>query len=874
MGQQLQPVRVVTFLFSDIEGSTWLVQRLGDAYDEALQTHRRLLRGAWADHGGEEIGTEGDSFFVAFDLPELAVRAAAAGQLALSRHSWSEGEAIRVRMGIHTGDARRLEHSYTGLAVHQAARIASAAHGGQVLVSDATRSRVSSSSLGGIDFLDLGRHRLKDLAEPVRLFQLTRAELDASFPPPRTLSSVPHNFPVQTTAFIGRDDDVAGLAAALEGSRVVTITGAGGAGKTRLGLRVAAAVIDRFPDGAWFVDLAPIAQAELVASTAADVLGVREQAGRNMLDTLADSLVDKRLLIVLDNCEHLIDACAEMVHRLVASCTGVKVLATTRETLNIPAETSWRLRSLSVPEPDADIAAIAESEAAALFVQRASVLRPEFALDAVTAPAVVQICRRLDGLPLAIELAAARVRSMSVHDIAARLDDRFRLLTGGSRLSLPRQRTLEAAVSWSYDLLPARDKTVFERLSAFAGGCTLEAAEEVCAADDLDRADVMDALDRLVERSLLVGEEAVTRDMRYKLLETLRQFGRERLIAAGSAADIRIRHLAWAVSLAARFPQEAGATAAPEAIAEEDNFRVAIQWAMESGDHVSALRITGSVWAGHFEERERLYQQLLPPSADTPADVAGRALYGAGGLAFMMGEWSLGVERLHAAVLAHQVAGNRILTALSRMYEGICAWGLGDTEEARRLVAIAADEAESVGDAATRARVLIARGWLETEFDLARAEATVLEGIAFATGLADVFELGHLEELLGFVRCLQGDHDAGGTALADAADTFHRIQPNCAAHLLETAAAWAAMTARLALGAELLGAAERIRDETHDRPRPWERAVQEVWLPVISAALPAPELARARDRGRRLTAAEALSFAAASLRHPDPVGAG
>lgn len=864
--EQGPPTGVVTFLFSDIEGSTWLLQHLGEAYDDVLEKHRELLRTAWIDNDGYEFGTGGDSFYVAFDEPSKAVHAAADGQRALVRHTWSEGAPIRVRMGIHTGDARRREGDYVGLAVHQAARIASAAHGGQVIVSDATVSEITTS-LDGIEFADLGLHRLKDLAHPVRLFQIAHGDLPATFPPPRTLTGMPHNLPVQATPFIGREDDVAGLAQTLASGRVVTITAAGGAGKTRLALQVAADVIGDFADGAWLVDLAPIAEPELVASAIADVLGVREQPGREIIDTLTDALIGKQLLIVLDNCEHLIESSAALVHRLVAACPTIKVLATSREALNIPAEAAWRLRSLSLPrEEDVDVESATAFEGIALFLQRAAAVRPDFALDTHSTAPVVQICRRLDGLPLAIELAAARVRSMSVHEIAAHLDDRFRLLTGGSRVALPRQRTLEAAVSWSYDSLPELDKVLFERLSVFAGGCGLAAAEQVCAGDDIEVSAVMDTLDHLVARSLLATEDSAVGDTRYKLLETLRQFGRERLIGRGCAEAVRTRHVAWAVALAERLPQQTGAAPAAEAVAEEDNFRAAIQWASETGDSAAALRISGSVWVGHFDERKRLYERLLPPGPEIPADVAGKALFAGGGLAFMMGEWALGVERMHAAVGANAAAGNRALMALSLVYEGVCVWGLGDITEAGGLVDAAFAEARSIGDIGTQARALVARGWLETERNLDGAKSTALEGIALGRTLSDVFELGHCQELLGFVCCMQGDHSGGAVVLADAADTFHQIQHNCAAHVLETAAAWAAMTGGFALGAELWGAAERIRHETRDKPRPWERAVQEVWLPTISAALSPDELGRARDRGRRLGAEEALEFAAKALR--------
>jgi len=858
------PRGIVTFLFSDIEGSTWLLQRLGEEYDQVVLDHRRLLRDAWVAHGGVELGTEGDSFFVAFAEPSDAVNAASTGQRALAAHPWTHGRQVLVRMGIHTGEVRVENDDYFGLAVHQAARVAGSAHGGQVIVTDATRALVGSAIDDSVEFTELGLHRLKDLEQPIRLFQLTLAGLSAVFPPPRTLTVMPNNFPVQATPFIGREDDVSGVLAALAEGSTVTLTGAGGIGKTRLALQAAAEMIDDFPDGAWLVDLAGIADPDLVSTVAADALLVREQPGRDMADTLADTLVSKQLLVVLDNCEHLIDACAKLVHQLVSFCPQVKVLSTSREALNIPGEVAWRVRSLTVPEHP-DLAMARQAEAVRLFLQRAAAVRPDFVLTPDNVGAITQVCRRLDGLPLAIELAAARVRSMTVSEVAVHLDDRFRLLTGGTRTALPRQRTLEAAVAWSYDLLPEADQTVFERLSVFAGGCTLAAAEVVCGSDDLDAVDVLNIVDRLVDRSLLVADPTAAGDTRYRLLETLGQFGRERLLDRGVMQAIRERHLTWAVGLAETLPQSVGG-AGPDAAADEDNFRAAIEWASETGDTEAGLRICGSVWAGHFEERRRLYERLLPPGPAVPDDVAGRALFAGGVLAFMMGDWAIGAERMHAAEAANTRSGNAFLSTMGMMYEGACVWGLGDVDRARDLLDDGLVKAEAAGHVGARCRGLMVRGWMEAGFDLGRAEAIARQGIELARDLPDAFDLGHLMELLGFIHCLQGDLAQGGSELADATDLFHKIQQNCASHMLETTAAWAAMALQFDVGAELWGAAERMRDETKDKPRPWESAIQDVWLPAIRSAMSPEELRAAQQRGRQLDADGALDHAERVLR--------
>lgn len=862
MSDRTPPSGTVTFLFTDIESSTWLLQHLGDDYDRVLHEHNRLLREAWAANDGYEVSTEGDAFFVTFDDPGKAIAAAVAGQRALARHEWPFDAAVRVRMGIHRGEARVYGNDYVGLAVHQAARIASAAHGGQVLISEAARADGND-----VGFVDLGPHRLKDLAHAIRLFQLAHPDLASEFPPPRTLTVMPNNFQIQTTTFVGRDDDIAGVRDALAESRLVTLTGAGGVGKTRLALQVGAELLGDFPDGAWLVDLAPLSDPELVPEAVADVLGVREQPSRDIGETLADYLLGRRLLIVLDNCEHLIDACAKIVHRLLTSCPDVKVLATSREALNVAGEVGWRLRSLGVPESDdAGIEQMARVEAVRLFVQRASAVRSDFDLTADNAAAVTQICRRLDGLPLAIELAAARVRAMSAQDISARLDDRFRLLTGGSRMALPRQRTLEAAVSWSYELLPDTERLFFDRLSVFAGACTLEAAEQVCSDAELESFEIVDLLTHLVERSLVVVDEAEHGRTRYRMLETLRQFGRERLIDRGETAALRSRHLAWAVAFAQTSPPQTGNLPPPELLAEEDNLRTAIEWADETGDQESALRIAGSAWTGHFEERARLWERLLPPGPDIPADVAGTALFGAGALSFMMGDWARGVGYLHAAVEANTTAGDGPRSALSLLYEGWCTWGLGDPEAARELIERGLAEARSCGSVEAQARALLALTWIETERDLERAEQLAAEAEVVSSGLEVVFELGHVLEVMGFILCLKGEFEQGADVLADAVKLFEQIQRNCGSHVLETSAGWAAMTGRFELGAELLGAAERIREETGDRPRPWEGIVQERWLPRIGEELDAEVFESAKSRGRSLNFEEALAFAQRALR--------
>jgi predicted ATPase/class 3 adenylate cyclase len=861
------PSGIVTYLFSDIEGSTWLVQGLGAGWDDILHRHYRLLREVWRHHHGYEVSTEGDAFFVAFAQADEAVAAAIDALRALEAEAWPPEVEIAVRIGLHTGEARLYDGDYVGLAVHQAARVQSAAHGGQVLISEQTRELVAEPS--GVSFVDLGMQRLKDIADPMGLYQVVAPGLRTAFPAPRTLTAMPNNFPLQVTEFVGRVDDLEGVRADLEKGRLVTLTGAGGVGKTRLALEVCADVLEQFSAGAWLVDLASVSDQALVGTVAASALGIREQPPRPITDTLVDYLIPRCTLILLDNCEHLIDACAEFAERLLTRCPEVKILATSREALNVTGEHCWRLRSLAVPAFDASTEAIAAAESVRLFEQRTRAVDPAFAIDAGNAATVAHICRRLDGVALALELAASRARTMAIGEIAERLDDRFRLLTGGSRTSLPRQRTLEAAVGWSYELLSSAERQLLARLSVFAGGFTVATAQAVCSDDELSPGNVLELVPLLAERSMVVVEPAGTGQTRYSLLETIRQFARERLVECWEAPAVRDRLLAWAVRLAET--ATTGPTQSVELTVEEDNLRAALAWAVETGDEVAALRIAGSAWFGQFDERARLYAQILPPSPDVPPDIAAKALFGGLGLAFMTADWARGVELAVAGAAAGEAAGDDSRVVLCLAYHGLCLWGLDEFDSGLELVERALARSEAVGYAEGEARSLMALTWMWAEVDLDRAEEAASRGIERAAGL-DAFEVGHIEEALSFVHCVRGDYESAAARLSRTAVLFKGIQHNCGAHVLETCAAWAAMTQRYELGAELLGAAQRLREETGDRPRPWERRVREDWLPRINTALDADTVSTATKRGRARGFEDSLEFAASALQSDMPAG--
>jgi predicted ATPase/class 3 adenylate cyclase len=540
-------IETLTFLFTDVEGSTALLARLGaNAYARALGEHHAIVRGALAAHGGTEEGTRGDSFFATFTSPSACIAAVLDMQHQLADQEWPAGEQLRVRMGVHVGEAAAESTGLVGYEVHRAARIGAVAHGGQVLLSSAAAGLVEDSLPRDATLRDLGTHRLKDLGRPETLFQLEAPGLRDQFPPLRSLDNpeLPNNLPTSLSPFIGRTAEVREVVALLETARLVTLTGAGGSGKTRLALQAAAELLDGSGEGVWLVELAPVSDPEHVARTVIDALEIRSDAERDDRGALLHALKDQRCLVVFDNCEHLVDEVAKLADLIGRSCPKVSILATSREPLGVDGEDVYRVRSLTLPPRVVEGAEdLLGAESVDLFVARTRSLDKGFRVSDENAALVGAICWRLDGIPLAIELAAARMSSMSVQHLHGRLDSRFRLLTGGSRNALPRQQTLAATVAWSYDLLVEPEREVLRRLAVFVDGFTLEAAEAVCATDAVDAFDVGDILGSLVNKSMVYAERTHT-SLRYGILETIRQFAAEQLLLVdGEDASLELRRL-------------------------------------------------------------------------------------------------------------------------------------------------------------------------------------------------------------------------------------------------------------------------------------------------------------------------------------------
>lgn len=584
----------MTLLFTDIEGSTqrWEEQRA--AMPEALRRHDALLRTAIEAHDGHVFKTMGDQFCAAFSRAPEAVAAAVDAQHAVASEDWSAVGGLAVRMALHSGATDERDGDYFGPTVNRVARLLAAAHGGQVVTSNATGQLLRGVMPERTELRDLGEHRLKDLAEPEHVWQLVAPSLPDKFPPLQSLASLPNNLPRQVTPLIGRENVLAEIERFVLEHPLVTLTGTGGVGKTRLALHAGADLLDGLEDGVWFVELAPVGDAGLVVNTIASTLGLHERSNRAMLDVLVEYLRPRRLLLILDNCEHLIDEAARAADAILRAAPNVRILATSREPLRIAAEHVYRVPSLAVPSGDLLTSEEALNYGAlALFAERAAASDVNFALTDETAPIVAEVCRRLDGIALAIELAAARAKVLPPRQLAQKLDERFRVLTGGSRTALPRQQTMRALIDWSYDLLSEQEQRLFRRVAIFVGGWTLEAAESVCTGETLDALEVVDLLSSLVDKSLIVAE--APDHPRYRLLESMRAFALEKLERSGERETLERRQAEWGADLADR-AFEAWWTASTwqwraEFEPELENARAAIGWALAHDEIVLATRI-------------------------------------------------------------------------------------------------------------------------------------------------------------------------------------------------------------------------------------------------------------------------------------------
>lgn len=607
-----------TFLFTDLENSTPLWENYPNDMQQASARHDVLMRGVIEQHNGRVVKTTGDGFHAVFDSPSDGISAALEGQQRIAAEQWPETIGrLKVRMGLHTGESQEREGDYYGVEVNLAARIMGLGYGGQILLSEVTTSLVKRTLPPDCTLADLGDHRLKGIASIERIFQLCHPDLDAEFPPLKSLAAFKHNLPRKLSTFVGRTNELTEIKRLLKDTSLLTLLGPGGTGKTRLMLQAAEELIEDYPDGVWLVELAPLTDPDLIPERVAAALNVQEQPGRQMLDALVEYLRRKELLLLLDNVEHLVRESAEFTEHLLRNCPKLKILVTGREALFIAGETTLQIPSLSLPgiKKAVDPEKIRASEGVQLFLERARAIRPDFSLNPENAATIAEIVLRLDGIPLALELAAARLRMMTVEQIAARLNDRFRLLTGGRRTALPRQQTLQALIDWSWNLLDEQEHILLRRLSVFSGGWTLESAQAVTGFDPLDEFDVFDLLEQLINKSLVTVKYPDEGEARYGFLESIRQYGQTKLFEAGEGVILRDRHANHFVAFVDSFDQNGLGpdyyTWLDRFAIEKDNLRAVLDWIAEDRPGLT-LHFTGillqfdAVWINYREARSWL----------------------------------------------------------------------------------------------------------------------------------------------------------------------------------------------------------------------------------------------------------------------------
>jgi predicted ATPase/class 3 adenylate cyclase len=773
------PVGTVTFMLTDVEGSTRLWESAPEAMGVAVARHYELLGAAIALHGGVrplEQG-EGDSVVAAFARASDALAAALDVQRAFHCEGWPDGASLRLRIALHTAEAQlRDEGNYFGQAVNRCARLRAVAHGGQVVLSRTARDLALDRLPELAELADLGVHRLRDLGRPERVFGLVHPDLPSEFPPLRSLDTVRNNLPGELTSFVGRRAELAQIGEPLQRVRLLTLTGAGGCGKTRLALQAAADAMDRHPDGVWWVELARLEDSALLLAAVIGALRLREVQGWALLDTLVEHLQARRALVVLDNCEHLLAACAELADALLRGCASLTMLATSRAPLGVPGEVTWRVPSMSLPaEPQREpVEALQLSDAVSLFIDRATQVRPNFAITAANAPAVAQICHDLDGIPLAIELAAARVRMLAPEQIARALSDRFHLLTGGARTVLPRHQTLEASIDWSHELLSDAERALLRRLSVFAGGWTLDAAEQVCPGEGIDRYGVLDLLTGLVDKSLVTTDEQGP-ETRYRLLETVRQYATARLTDAGEVGGLRDRHLAYHLALVETAePQVLGAGLDDPVLhtlaTELPNLRAALEWAAAT-DPNAGLRLVDALtlfwlFTGRYQEGDNAYARALDAAGEEPTPLRGRVLAGRGYLAVFGGGYEAASGWAQAALEAGEACGD--LWTQGRAYDTLGLMvSYRDPAGGRPLLERSVELATQAGDdwCQTTASQILAIAWIfQDEFDTARP---VLDA-AYATATRLGYRRGFAWHwfCLGLEAMLHGRFDEARELLA------------------------------------------------------------------------------------------------------------
>jgi predicted ATPase/class 3 adenylate cyclase len=803
------PSGTVTFLLTDVEGSTRRWDRNPAAMRQAMAGHDAVLERLVAAHGGMQVesGREGDSVFATFSRASDAVACAVAMQREFAAQVWPEGADVHIRIAMNSGEAELRGGHYYGPAVYRCARLLAIAHGDQVLLTQATRDLAVDTLTDAVGLRDLGSHRLRDLERPERVYQAIAPGLRAEFPPLKSMDPRRHNLPVSPTVFVGRDDDIVEIKERLAGNRMLTLIGAGGTGKTRLALQAAADLIEEFKDGVWLVELASLSDPQLVVQTAAETLGVREEAGRQILKTLCEWLREKSLLLLLDNCEHLVPAVVGLADQLLRECPGVRLLATSRAALRVNGEAIVRVGPL--PESDAVI----------LFADRSSAVQPTFRLTEDNSMSVVQICRRVEGIPLAIELAAGRARMMAPAEILTRLQDSFSVLAGGSRSAGARHETMKAAMDWSYWLLSQDEQRLFRRISTFTGGFALDAAEEVCGGDGVGS--VLELLGQLVDKSLVTPQEAAGNATRYSILETVREYGRGRLLEHGELEHLQLRHAAFFVHFA---EQARAAFTGPDRMrwlmrlgADVDNLRAVFDVSgLPAGTTLELAAALDNFWearAEYSEGRNRLETALR--STSEPTLTRAHALRAAGLMA-----WAQGDLVAAATYCTHALALSRELEdpegeAMSLQQLGQIAVQQEDFAQARTYL-------DSALEIATRLRFDRIRALCEWRLgmvalfarDMTRAGGHIQASLDLSRQNSDVEMVALSLLMLGNIALWEGRMNDARAHLRESLEIMRMEgSSRSLANLLESLAAVAAAEGQRNRALTLGGAAEGLREQ-------------------------------------------------------------
>jgi predicted ATPase len=851
--------------------STRLLGELGpDRYAEALAEHRRLLRAAFEHHGGLEVDTQGDAFFVVFERAKAAVAAAVAAQ-----QSVDAGGRLSIRIGIHTGEPVLAATGYVGLDVHRAARICAAGHGGQVLISQITHDLIGGDLPKGVELRDLGEHRLKDLSAPHRLYQILVAGMPSDFPPLRTLETSPTNLPAQPTPLLGRErelKDVCGLLLRDE-VRLLTLTGAGGTGKTRLALQVAADLLEAFPSGVFLVPLAPIREPERVVPSIARTLGHREGGSRSLQDTLVEHLKDERVLLVLDNFEQL-RAGSAVLSELLAACSGLNLLVTSRAPLRLSGEHLYSVPPLLLPDREhlPDPRLLAEFEAVALFIARAKAARPDFALTSDNAAAVAEICHRLDGLPLPIELAAARTMLLSPQAMLDRLGQRLHLLTGGARDLPARQRTLRSTIDWSYGLLVKEEQTLLARLAVFVGGRTLSAAQAVCNANHDLGPDLLDELSVLVENNLLRQESQADGEPRISMLETIHEYALERLRESGELPELRRRHAEYFLALAEEAEPELGG---PNQVVwldclerEHENLRAALAWAIDSAPSQLGLRLTGALrifWRvrGHLSEGRRWLEAALARADDESSGPRAKALYGASVLALRQGDHGPAKAWAQESLALCRELGDSAGAGRALQMLGSVAVGERNYDEANRLFEESEALCRRIGDKSMLATTILDLGDVAlNKADYERATALLEESLALFRELEDKDGSAIALYNLGSAALSEGRGERAVGLLSEGLALFGELgYKEGIAYCLEALAAATASEGSVVEAARLLGAADAASEAMGAALEPGERDRHARTESMLRTELGDQRFGELWSEGRGMTLDEAVAYA-------------